>query len=190
MLKQLFSSQARVKLLTYFFQHSEEEFFVRELTRALEEQVNSIRRELKNLDSIGLLKSKTKLNRKYYYLDRSFILYPELESIIKKTTSLDTNIGKEIGKLGDVKLVVLSGVFADDPKSKVDLFIVGDVSGSSLDKFLEKRMAGSGEDLRYALMSEEDFLYRLQCRDKFVLDILRGNANILALNRLSKKIQI
>jgi hypothetical protein len=51
-LKALFSSQTRVKLLSVFLLHPEEEYFIRQLTRLLGEQINSIRRELENLRRI------------------------------------------------------------------------------------------------------------------------------------------
>ena len=57
-LKALFSSQTRVKLLSTFLLHPESEYFIRELTRLLGEQINSIRRELENLRRIGLVKAR------------------------------------------------------------------------------------------------------------------------------------
>ena len=64
MLKELFSSNTRVKLLTVFLTSPGEEFFIRELTRKLGEQINSIRRELNNLKKVGLLKSRSKFRKK------------------------------------------------------------------------------------------------------------------------------
>ncbi len=55
MLKRLFGSQTRVKLLTLFLQNPDSEIFIREITRQINEQVNSVRRELNNLQSIGIL---------------------------------------------------------------------------------------------------------------------------------------
>ena len=62
----LFSSKTRVKLLTHFFTKPDDEFFVRELTRMLGEQINSIRRELEKLEKIGLLVSRVEKRKKYY----------------------------------------------------------------------------------------------------------------------------
>ena len=46
MYDQLFGSKTRVKLLALFLTHPNESFYVREITRRLGEQINSIRREL------------------------------------------------------------------------------------------------------------------------------------------------
>src|SRR3989338_3870653 len=83
-LKALFSSQTRVKLLSTFLLHPEEEYFIRELTRLLNEQINSIRRELENLRRIGLVKARHKNRKKYYKIDPEFLLYKDLQSLFSK----------------------------------------------------------------------------------------------------------
>ncbi len=83
-LKALFSSQTRLKLLSTFLLHPEEEYFIRELTRLLGEQINSIRRELENLRRIGLVKPRHKNRKKYYKVDTDFIFFTELRSMFAK----------------------------------------------------------------------------------------------------------
>jgi len=65
MLEQLFGSKTRVMLLRLFLNNPEKFYFVRELTRSLETHLNSIRRELSNLESIGIIDfhSKTDLSK-------------------------------------------------------------------------------------------------------------------------------
>ena len=58
MLQKLFSSKLRVDLLSLFFGRPDEEFYVREIEKILQEDVGNISRELKNLEGIGLLVSK------------------------------------------------------------------------------------------------------------------------------------
>ena len=61
MLEQLFSSKTRVKLLKRFLNQKEDkDYFIRELTRVLGEHLNSIRRELTNLEDLGLVLSQEK----------------------------------------------------------------------------------------------------------------------------------
>ncbi len=83
-LKSLFSSQTRVKLLSTFLLHPEDEFYIRELTRLLHEQINSIRRELENLRRIGLVKARHRNRKKYYRVDPEFPLFLEFRSIFAK----------------------------------------------------------------------------------------------------------
>ncbi len=111
MLKSLFTSTTRVKLLTIFLLNPDQEFFIRELTRELNEQINSIRRELDNLKKIGLLKSKEKNRKKYFFVNKNFLLFNELKAIIVKGISNKDEISRRISSFGDVDVLVFSGIF-------------------------------------------------------------------------------
>jgi predicted ArsR family transcriptional regulator len=54
MLSKLFGSKARVKLLKIFLSYPEKRFYIRQLARDLKLQVNSVRRELDNLEKIRI----------------------------------------------------------------------------------------------------------------------------------------
>ena len=64
--EKLFGSKTRAKLLRLFFENPEKSFYVREMTRVIDEQINSVRRELLNLEGIGIIKNETFDNKIYY----------------------------------------------------------------------------------------------------------------------------
>ncbi len=184
MLKRLFTSSTRIKLLSLFLLNPEEEYFIRELTRKLEEQINSIRRELDNLKKIGILKSKERNRKKYYIANKNFIAFNELKSIFIKAMSDKDNIVKKIMNFGTLEVIVLSGVFVDK-EAPVDLLLVGAVDRPALENFLNNEME-SKRPVRFSVMSKDDFIYRRKCKDKFLHDIIDDPENIIALNRLEK----
>lgn len=186
-LKALFSSKTRIKLLTTFLLNPDEEYFIRELTRKLDEQINSIRRELDNLKKIGLLKSRVKNRKKYYFTNKDFVIYNELKDIILKAMNNDTELIKKIGKLGEVDLLVLSGAFVGK-KSDVDLLVVGDIDKSKLQAELSES-SKSGKNLRFTNMAKKDFLYRLECKDKFIHDMIVDEKSIVAVNKMKKELE-
>lgn len=55
MLEQLFGSRTRIKLLKIFLAQPHQHFFVRELTRVIGERINSVRREISNLERLGVI---------------------------------------------------------------------------------------------------------------------------------------
>lgn len=184
MLKRLFTSSTRVKLLTLFLLNPDEEYFIRELTRKLDEQINSIRRELDNLKKLGLLKSKERNRKKYYVVNKNFIVFQELRSIILKGMSDKDTLAKKLLNIGDFDVIVLSGIFVQK-SSPIDLLLVGNVDRAELEEFLNMEME-TKEPVRFSIMSREDFLYRRQCKDKFLNDLLEDPENIIALNKLEK----
>src|SRR6266550_1838167 len=81
MVEQLFGSKTRVKLLQLFFTNPNRSFYVREITRKIDEQINSVRRELANLLSIGIIHSDANNNRLYYEVNQNYEHYQPLSAI-------------------------------------------------------------------------------------------------------------
>lgn len=185
-LKALFSSQTRVKLLSTFLLHPEEEFFIRELTRLLNEQINSIRRELENLRRIGLVKARHRNRKKYYRVDEDFPLYPELRSIFAKEIQADSPVVAGIKKLPNVDLIVLAGAFVGT-ESKVDLLVIGDVKKEMLEALLLQDP--SLKNVKYSIFAQGDFLYRLSLKDRFISDIINDPRHIIVHNQIAKQIE-
>ena len=55
MLAKLFGSNSRVKILKLFLMRTNDKFYIRQIARDLGLQLNSVRRELENLEKFGLL---------------------------------------------------------------------------------------------------------------------------------------
>lgn len=81
MIEQLFGSKTRVKLLQLFYSNPNRAFYVREITRKIDEQINSVRRELSNLLSIGIITSDATQNRLYYEVNQDYEYYRPLAQI-------------------------------------------------------------------------------------------------------------
>jgi len=187
MLKQLFSSNARVKLLKAFLLNPDEEFFIRELTRKLDEQINSIRRELDNLKKVGLLRSRLRNRKKYYMVNKDFLIYEELRDMFVKASSDNEQMARAIAKMGKVDFLLVSGLFVGKEAS-VDLLVVGEVDKEKLQIYLDKNTDGK-VDVKFTIISTKDFLYRLECKDKFVRDVLSEESSVVLINKLKKELK-
>ncbi len=182
MLKALFSSQTRVKLLKTFILNPDEEFFVRQLTRLLDEQINSIRRELENLKKIWLIRSRSRNRKKYFHVNTSFLIYSELKNIFIKTSSDDKNMKKDLSKLWDCELAIISGKFVNDPKSDIDLLMVWNIVSKKVEDYIEKDLGK--RNIKFSVLTEDDFNYRLEVKDSFILKILNNKNNIFLINKM------
>jgi predicted transcriptional regulator len=182
MLKRLFTSNTRIKLLTLFLLNPDEEYFIRELTRRLEEQINSVRRELDNLKKMGLLKSKEKNRKKYYVVNKNFIVFHELKGIILKAIGDKEALIKKIAQMGTIDVMALSGLFVEK-ESPLDLLLVGNVDRQALEDYLNNDLQ-TERPVRYSILTKDDYLYRRRCKDKFLHDLVDDTENIVAVNRL------
>jgi hypothetical protein len=184
MVEQLFGSKTRVKLLQLFYSNPNRSFYVREITRKIDEQINSVRRELSNLLNVGIILSENNNNRVYYEVNQKFEFYDPLLAIFgsgKKsvTTVKQTEEEDEFKALGKVELVILTGQFTRDERSGVDLLLVGNVNNNALQKYVTELEAKEGKEIRYTVISLNDFKYRQQIKDRFVSNILQSKKQVI-----------
>lgn len=194
MIEQLFGSKTRVKLLQLFYSNPNRSFYVREITRKIDEQINSVRRELSNLLSVGIITSDNTNNKLYYEVDQKFEFYEPLQIIFgggvkktikKKTTATSDDVQEEVldpsdlKSVGHIDLAVLTGQFTRDDTAGVDLFIVGQVNSTALQKYVDELETKENKSIRYAVMSLPDFEYRLQIRDRFATAITQAKKQVI-----------
>lgn len=186
-LKALFSSQTRVKLLSVFLLHPQEEYFIRQLTRLLSEQINSIRRELENLRRIGLVRARHKNRKKYYKADTDFIFFSELQAMFgKEVKGGESATVAALKSLPGLIFLELAGSFVGS-HSKVDLLVVGDVKKEVIELLLAQDP--SMRNVKYSLFSKADFLYRLSLRDRFILEIVDDPRHLVVFNGIEKEME-
>lgn len=194
-LKKLFGSGARTKLLAHLYQSPSDQFFIRELTRILDEQINSLRRELINLEDLGVVKSKQVANRKYYMVNESFTFHNELRSIFLKNQDRNETLFKKIQKLpGNTDLILLTGEFIMQ-EADFDMFVVGDIREEDLQELLNETIKTREfrndfqNPIRFAIMSKKDFLYRLTLNDSFIRGLLENPDNFFLKNKMKRDIR-
>src|SRR6476469_4459321 len=102
MIEQLFGSKTRVKLLQLFYSNPNRSFYVREITRKIDEQINSVRRELANLLNIGIITSDNTDNKLYYEVNQKYEYFEPLQQIfgggkrkVTKKTAVATEQAEE-----------------------------------------------------------------------------------------------
>jgi predicted transcriptional regulator len=182
-LEQLFGSMARVKILRLFlnFDADESRFYVREISRKLKLQLNSVRRELAGLEAIGFVSGGTmEQKRKFYRLNKEFPLYKELKSLFSKAELfLENKFIDEIKKLGKINLIILTGSFVGQSEMATDMLIVGRVSKKILAKKIKEFEQEFGKEVNYTLFSPQEYKYRRDVTDKFLYGILE-NKKIVA----------
>lgn len=186
MVEQLFGSKTRVKLLQLFYSNPNRSFYVREITRKIDEQINSVRRELANLLSIGIISSEDNSNKLYYEVDQSYDYYQPLEAIfggkkkaVAKKVVTSKSEADSLKTLGNIEIAFLSGQFTRDKNADIDVLIVGDVNQTKLDKYISDLEQKEGKELRYAAMDKKEFDYRVQVNDRFITNALNSKKQIL-----------
>jgi len=204
MLEQLFGSKTRVKLLQLFLNNPHQPYYLRELARLLNTQLNSIRREVENLEKLEIIKSadplmmqvekdkedksekNKKSSRKYFLTNSDFVLYPELQSLfLKAHLILEKSLVAAIERSAKVKLFILTGVFVGNDESVTDMLLVGSIKKKRLSKLIRKFERELNHAINYTSMTEQEFIYRRDITDRFLYDILEGK-KIVIINKLER----
>ena len=187
MIYSLFGSKTRVKLLHLFLNNPEKSFYVREITRMIDEQINSVRRELANMVSVGIVQQDAIDNKLYYSVNDD---YPYIKPLAAIFSDKNTEGGAgaaggvswkdSLGRMRGLKLAIISGKLVVGSSSAVDLLLVGDDMSAVTIKNLVKKIEKDRKiEINYAVISYDDFYYRMSVKDRFIMDIIRNKHFVL-----------
>ncbi len=186
-LSKLFGSTAKVKIMRLFLSNDDKIFDNAEISKRTKVNIVTLRKELKVLEKISLIKKrvfykeiiskKKELKKKKtngWMLDPNFSLLAPLKNLLIKGSPIRSKeITKRLRGGGVLKLIITSGVFIQEPDSRVDILIVGDnLNNSYLERALRILESEIGQELRYSILETNDFNYRLGVYDKLLRDIL------------------
>lgn len=160
---------------------------MREITRKIDEQINSVRRELANMLSIGIIQSDSSNNRLYYEVNQSYTYYEPLKAIFGDSsfgadataTPVVTDWAKRLKPLGDVRVALLSGSLVRKSGSELDVLLVGNINKTQLKKFIKDMETEENKQLNYTVMPYEEFYYRLSIKDRFITTIINSKFTLL-----------
>lgn len=182
MFADLITSKTRIKLLNVFLSAPSEMYHVRECVRRTNEEINAVRRELILLEKKGILNREQRANRVYYSLSKDYPFYYDLLKVGAKTMGLGHDILKNRAKLGKIKFAMFSGRFVRRIKNspeEVDLMVVGTVVLPELALLVRNEEQRLGTEINYTAMTEEEFKFRKQRNDPFLVGILVGSRVML-----------
>lgn len=187
MLSQLLSSKPKANLINLFLAHPGRSFSHTEL------RINSgclgklLKQTIKELDKMGFLSVTAKKRVKYFQMNKHFALYPELVSFLRKVRKVpDDKLFKLASRMGECKLVALTGVFVGRPRIETDLLFVGKVGPKRLDNFLRIAEKLAEQEINYTIFTLQEFEYRKIMNDRFVKNILENNP-VLAVDKTKQK---
>lgn len=176
MLEKLITSRTRSKILELFLSNPDMEIHLREVGRRIEENYNSTRRELNNLEDMTILISRKNGNQRYFRINKDNPIYPDLKSIYLKTSGIGNAIRNSLDKIGEIRYCFIYGSYASNtemPHSDLDLFVVGEIDENELIPIingLEKRLK---REINYILYTLDEYQTRKKNKNKFVLNVLR-----------------
>jgi len=176
-LSRLLGSSTRSKILTWFFSHAEEQFYVRQLQTLLGSDLAIISRELRNLEGMGILQSERLGKEKIYSPNPNCPFLHELRGLVLKTDGFAGVLKDVIASHAEIKCAFIYGSFAkgtEARESDIDLFVIGS-SELNLDSLHEAISAIENETRRTINVTYfplDEYQERRGKKDQFILNVL------------------
>lgn len=172
MLKSLFSSSIRADVLSLLLNSPDEQFYIREIAKLLRKNPSGVKRELDNLEKMGIVSSEKIANLKYFKANEESPLYSELKNLITKSLGLPGAL-KAVLRASGAKAAFLYGPYAEgEDVYRVDLFVIG--ASSSLAKELKDIERRFELRINCTMIDEEEYRLKKKKRDSNLKRLLSG----------------
>jgi len=171
----LFGSKSRARMMRFFILNNNQEYSFSDIvSRNILNPVEA-RKELNAFKKAEFVKERIRKGKKYYRTNVGFPFYQELERLVIKSDIFpQCSSLNSIKKIGDVKLVLTTGVFMNYGKGKLDLLLVVDnVSRTKLKTLINHLEAEVGKEIRFMVLTGEELTYRLNMLDRFLINIFK-----------------
>jgi predicted nucleotidyltransferase len=200
-LAKLFGSAARVRLMRLFLMNPEEVYDKKMMAKRSKVADDALRKEVDLFREIGLIKERVVVRmspkksgkdgdlekRKIagYGLDIRFPYLAALKALVTEIALGKEDVAARFKNCGQLKLIVVSGIFIDESDSRVDILIVGEkLKKPAIETALRRIEAELGKELTYGVLETPEFEYRFGIYDKFIRDIL-DYPHLVVLNKLN-----
>jgi len=173
----MITSKTRVELITWFVTHPGERFYYRQLVDILSASKQSIQNELKRLEAAGLLSSQKEGNIRFFWVNKDFLLFPEIKSIIFKTVGVGDELRKAFKNKRGIRSAFIYGSVAhntEDSQSDIDVMIIGDVSVDAVHEAIMRAEKHLGREINYSIFSPSDWKKQLTQQKMFVRNVFRS----------------
>jgi len=178
----LLNTKLRRKLLTYSFTHSDEDYYVRELSSLIEEDPGNLSRELRILEEEGLYTSVTRGKLRLYSLNNRYPLFRELKKIILKTEGVEGTLKEVVRRFKGISFAFIYGSYAKGREKKtsdIDLIVVGKFPRNKFTREIRALELKLGREINFTVYIEEEFGMERKKQGGFLNLILKGRVIIL-----------
>ena len=187
----LFGSTARVKLLRFFLFNPSKEFTFDDMSRRARLVRRTARTEISALEKAGVIVKRSifvsvpgkdrKLKALGYALNKKFPELAALQTFLFETAPIDgKNLLTHLRKAGTLDFVAVAGVFVREFEQQLDVLIaMKKLSPAKVESAIRSLEAEIGIEIRFAMMSADDLLYRVGMNDKLTRDVFDYKHQIL-----------
>ena len=171
-------SEYRRRVLGLLLLHPDERYHVREIARLTNTTAGTLHRELSKLAKASVLLRELSGNQVYYQANRNFPIYPELTSILKKTSGLVDVLFDSLAPLAEkIEVAFVFGSVAKGTEnlgSDIDVLVIGDIDFTEIVTALYSAQTSLGREINPKIYSREQWKASLQKQELFIQAVLNN----------------
>ena len=187
----LFGSTARVKLLRFFLFNPSKEFTFDEISKRAKLVRRTARTEISALEKAEVIVKRIvyieqpgkdkKLKALGFAVNKKFPELQALQTFLFETAPIDgKNLLTHLRKAGTIDFLVVAGVFVREFEQQLDVLItMKKVSQAKIETAIRSLEAEIGIEIRFAVMTSDDLLYRVGMNDKLTRDLFDYKHQVL-----------
>jgi predicted nucleotidyltransferase len=173
----LLFGKTRRAMLSLFFGHPTESFYLREVTRLTATSPGNAQRELAALTAAGILRRRQRGKQVYYQADRKCPVFPELQRLVLKTAGVGDALRAALDPLKErIRAAFVYGSMArGKPRSgsDVDLLVVGEVTFREVVAALLEAQKRLQREINPSVYSWKEFQEKTGAGHPFLSNVLR-----------------
>jgi len=188
--------KSRQAILDLLFSHSDEAFYLRQITRLTGLNLGSVQRGVERLTRVGIINRVSKGREVFFRANPSCPVFSELKGLIIKTSGAIEAIKRALSPLEEkMELAFIYGSTATGTAtadSDIDLFIVGAVTLDEVVLVLSKVEKSLAREINSSIFSEKEFQEKCRRKNHFVRSVMASDLQFLIgssdeLGRLAEK---
>lgn len=171
-------SNLRLRILEHLYSHPGAEVYVRELARIIRVDPTNLSRELAKMQTEDVLIVRESGRQKYFSLNKVYIFYAELKSIVAKSVGIEKKLKQVLAEVKGLEICFIYGSYASGKErggSDIDLFIIG--AGIDVDNLLDaitKAERQIGREVNYRLYGKNDLTESKVRQNSFLAGVLKN----------------
>ena len=148
---------------------------MRDIERVAACTIGPVQVELKKLLALQLVIARRNSNRLYYKANQEHPLYPDIRSMVLKTSGLGDYLKELLSGRDDIETAFIFGSMAsgeDTPASDIDLMVIGSIGLRALSAVLSDFRTRIGRELNPHVFTQEEFMKRRHDGEHFITNVI------------------
>ena len=154
----IITSKIRIQILMSLFLNPGRIAYLRELADEHSASPSQVKAELEHLLENGLLLGDRNGNKVYYKANQGHPLFPELNSMVRKSLGMDRILDSIVERLGNLEQAILLDDYAEGKDTGIiDLLLIGNIDQRNLNDLRRKTEKYISRKIRTLCLTAEEY---------------------------------